>query len=544
MRRVLLALLLLAACKSSKEEKRALAQLSSRSAKERAEAVKALASRAGDSDVFAALSKKVDDGAPGVRIETAAALLASHRADAPDAVAPLLRDPDDSVRIAAVRALGSQCDDRARAYLRLAFAHSGAAVRAEAVQALLACGTQAQEVLGKEESERRRKALAQIGAGNAAQKAHGARELGLLGRDEDAKALLPLLEERDGVVVAAAARALGDAGAAGAAPEIAALLKEQGEVAAAAAEALLALRAQATAREALERLARADGDEAMAAAAALAADGRTCTVALDAARPRAAALLAKECDSEPFAVRLEKGGHREALLSALMAARGPAPRLERPLSKLLRSGDRDVRLPQLALRHRVAAAALVEALRKEQTARARQTAARPREPAEVSAGIAQASGAPDKEKYDRLMARLEERSGAQASKAGAAARLSELLQGGHADHRDFIAAALRAALALRARGADKVAALFAEDPDPVIAAAARGEAESPASPPSAPSPADPRIALWSEDGGVRAEACSRAGPDLESARRTLAAFDPERRVRVACGAPEETAPRK
>lgn len=542
MRRALLALLLLLACEPSKEQKRALLQLSSRSAKERAEAVKALASRAADGDVFAALSKKVEDAAPAVRIETAAALLASRRGDAPDAVAPLLRDPDDSVRVAAVRALGSHCDDRARAYLRLAFAHSGGAVRAETVQALLACGARPEEVLGKEESERRRKALAQIGAGNAAQKAHGARELGLLGRDEDAKALLPLLEERDGVVVAAAARALGDAGAVAAAPKIAALLKEQGEVAAAAAEALLALRAQGTAREALERLAKADGDEAVAAAAALAADGRTCAVALDAARPRAAALLAKECDSEPFAVRLEKGGHREALLSALMASRGQAPALERPLSKLLRSGDRDVRLPQLALRHRVAAAALVEALRREQTARARETAARPREPDEGSAAkIAPASGTPDKEKYDRLMARLEERSGAQASKAGAAARLGELLQGGRVDHRDFIAAALRAALALHARGGDKVAALFAQDPDPIIAAAARGEAESLA---SAPPPADARIAIWSEDGAVRAEACSRAGSDLNSARRTLATFDPERRVRVACGAPEETAPRK
>jgi HEAT repeat protein len=545
MKRALLALLLLLACESGKEEKRALAQLSSRNAKERAEAVKALASRAADGDVFAALAKKVEDGAPAVRIEAAAALLASRRADAPDAVAPLLRDPDDSVRIAAVRALGSHCDDRARAYLRLAFAHGGGAVRAEVVQALLACGTRLEEVLGKEESERRRKALAQIGAGNAAQRAHGARELGLLGRDEDAKALLPLLEEKDGVVVAAAARALGDAGVTAAAAKIAALLKEQGEVAAAAAEALLALRAQATAREALERLAKTDGEEAVAAAAALAADGRACAVALEAARPRAAAMLAKDCDSASFAVRLEKGGHREALLSALMASRGRAPQLERPLSTLLRGGDRDVRLPQLALRHRVAAAALVEALRTEQTARARQIAARPREPYQGSAAeIAQASGSPDKEKYDRLMARLKERSGGEASKAGAAARLSELLQGGHADRRDFIAAALRAALALRARGADKLAASFAQDPDPVIAAAARGETESPVSPPSAPPLADPRIAIWSEDGAARVQACSRAGPDLESARRTLAAFDPERRVRLACTAPEETAPRK
>src|SRR5438132_4770459 len=112
--------------------------------------------------------------------------------------------------------------------------------------------------------------MALLQSPSAAQKAHGARELGLLGRDEDVAALLPLLEDHDGVVAAAAARALGEAGGVQAVPRIAALLDEGGEVGAAAAEALLALHAQAAGRAGLEKLARADGDEAIPAAVALA----------------------------------------------------------------------------------------------------------------------------------------------------------------------------------------------------------------------------------------------------------------------------------
>jgi hypothetical protein len=533
--------LLLAAC--SKERERVVGTLSSKSAKERAQAVKALAPHAGDDEVFAALTRAVHDGSPAVRSEAAAALAMSKREDAVDAVAPLLRDPDDAVRIAAARALGSRCGDRATAYLRLAFAHSDAAVRAEEVEALRKCGVPLGELLRREETERRRKALAQLQSAVAAQKAHGARELGLLGRDEDAAALLPLLEDRDGVVVAAAARALGDAGAASAAPKLAALVGEGGEVAAAAAEALLALQAQSVARPALQKLARVEGEEAVPAAVAL---GRDCAAALEAANPTAAAILAAECEAAPFAARLEKGGHRDALLAALLQARGKAPQdLARALSRLLRAGDADVRLPQLALRYGVAGPALVEALRKEQAARAQQIAAKPSEPDEGSAAEiarAPAPGMSDKEKYDRLMARLKERDSHLAVKTSAATRLGELLQNGpRSDRRDFIAAALRAALSLKAPGAERVAALFAADPDPLIADAARGAPEPPPRPPPAPVPLDPRTALYSDDGAVRAQACSAADPALQGARLALAAADPERRVRLACGATNETA---
>ncbi len=537
--------LLLLAC--SKEKERAVAQLSSHGAKERAQAARALASHASNDDAFAALLKAAHDGSPAVRSEAAAALMGAKRDDAVDAVAALLRDPDDSVRIAAAHALALRCDRRGNAWLRRAFAQSGMAVRAELIEALRKCGMPPEDLLRDEEMERRRKALAQVQSPIAAQRAHGAHELALLGREQDVAALLPLLDDRDGVATAAAARALGDAGAAAAVPKIAALLDEGGEVAAAAAEALLALHAQSAGRAGLLKLARVEGAEAVPAAVALAAapGGNLCPLALDAANARAAAILAAQCEAAPFAAKLEKGGHSDALLAALLQARGAAPRsLDRALSQLLRGGSRDARLPLIALRYRVAGPSLVEALRKEQAVRAAEIAGKPREPDEGSAAeIARAhsGGAPDKEKYELLMARLKERE----VKTSAAARLGQLLQGGgESDRRDFIAAALRAALALKAPGAGKVAALLAQDPDVLIAAAARGqpEAERPQSP--APSLPNPRAAIWSDDGAIRARACAAADPSLEAARRLLAASDPERRVRLACGSTNETAARK
>ena len=52
---------------------------------------------------------------------------------------------------------------------------------------------------------------------------------------------------------------------------------------------------------------------------------------------------------------------------------------------------------------------------------------------------------------------------------------------------------------------------------------------------------DPKIAIWSDDGAARAQACAAADPAL---RKQLAAADPEHRVRAACAATNETEPRK
>src|SRR5205085_7439276 len=154
-----------------------------------------------------------------------------------------------------------------------------------------------------------------------------------------------------------------------------------------------------------------------------------------------------------------------------------------------------------------------------------------------------------KEKYERLMSRLRGRSGGDEGST-ASARLASLLKpDGQSGRRDLIAGALRAARALHAPGAETVASSFASDPDPLIASAARGE------PPPAPiqkaspsAPLDVRTALWSDDGNVRAEACAAAAasadPAVALARKALARADPERRVRAACSAPNETAPGK
>jgi len=541
--------LLIAAC-GSKERNAALQHLQSPSAKQRADAVRALGKLgAKDDESWAALVRAARDGSAPVRAETAAAMAAAKRDDAPDAISPLLHDPDDSVRIAAARALASRCGDRTAAYLRLAFGHSDAAVRAEVVQALQKCGVKAEDTLAREETERRRKAVESIVAPIAALRARGARDLGLLGRDEDRQRLLQLLGDRDGVVVAAAARALGDAGAVDAAPRLQALLTEKGEVAAAAAEALFALgpKAIAPARPQLEKLAVLDSDEALPAAAALASVGQFCADALAAQNAQAAAFLAQGCPAAPFARELARLP-RPALFEALLRTEGAAPGLDAALSKLLGAWDRDPRIPRIAERYRVAGPALVGALRREQAARAKDLEKKKGADDEGSAAEiakAPAGNASNRERYARLMARLQERAGAESARSSAAVRLGALLHGDPAaDKREFIAGALRAALAMKAPGAEPIAAKFVQDPDPLIASAARGEPERAPKSASAKPPPDPHVALWSDDGAVRARACSTAAPDLAAERRLLASVDPERRVREACAATNETAPGK
>ena len=532
-----------------KKRQEVLARMSSPSAKQRAEAVRALG-RASDDESWAALAKAVRDGSPAVRAETAAALAAVKRDEVPDALSPLLRDPDDAVRIASVHALGSRCGEKADAYLRLAFAHSDAAVRAQIAQALKGCGVDPALALAREENQRRSKALEELASPFAAVRARGAKELGLLGRDQDRARLLSLLEERDGVVVAAAVRALGESGAQEAAPRIRALLEEGGEVASASAEALLALgpAAIAPARPRLLALAAGAGDEALPAAVAASAgqkaDAALCAAALAAQVARAAAVLAPGCPAAPFAQALESGKNRSALLEALLRAEPPAPALPAALTRMLRRGDADPRLPRLALRFSAAGPALLEVVRREQAARSRELQQARREADDDEGSAAEiartpAPGAPDKERYARLMGLLHERAGGEG-KASAAARLDALLNGApHSDRRDFVAGALRSLRGLRLPGSAGVLAAFAADPDPVISAAARGM-----TPPSPPPAVAPESSLWSDDGSLRARACASADPALAGTRALLAAADPERRVRDACASTNETAHRK
>ena len=535
----------------SKEREAAIARLSSPSAKQRAEAVRALGKSSGD-EAWAALVKAARDGSPAVRAEAAGAMAAAKRDDAPDAVAPLLRDPDESVRIAAVHALSTRCGERSEAYLRLAFGRSGAAVREQVAAALRKCGVDPLQALRHEETERRRKALELLSSPFAAQRARAAHELGLLGREEDRKSLIALLDDRDGVAAAAAARALGEAGAQEAAPRLRALLGDGGEVSAAAAEALAALGPQAVApaEAQLLELAKASGDEAVPAAAALAK--ANCAAAVTAKNPTAAALLASGCPAAPFAHALAAGAKNEdALIESLLRSTGAAPGLDAALSKRVRDGDSDPRIPRLALQYRVAGSALLAALQREQARRGRELQEKERSTAYSDGSAAEiarvpAPGASSKERYAQLMARLRERAFAQATKASAASRLEALLQGEpRSDRRAFIAAALRTVLGLKVRRAGKVAEGFEADPDPWIAAAARGEPDPVTEATAAKAEPDPRkIALWSDDGAVRARACAQADPSLAATRGLLATADPERRVRDACATTNETAPGK
>lgn len=534
-------LLLLFGC-SSKERDQALQRLAgSKNAHERAAAVRQLAlEKASDDEAWAAIARATRDGAGAVRLEAAHALGTSKRDDAVDAAAPLLKDPADAVRMAGAQAVAAHCGERAVAYLRNAFWRSSAAVRAEVAGGLSKCGVPLEETLRREEADRRARARKQLGATAAAQRAHAAAGLGALGRAEDIDALLPLLKDPDGVVVAAAARGLGEAGAAQAVPQLIGLLKERGEIAAAAIEALAELHALKDARPQLLELSVLPSDEAVPAALAVAPD---CAAALRAQNAQAEVALAEDCPAQPFAARPQ--------LDALLVAR-PAPhdaKIDAAVSRLLKSGVPDVRLPRIAERHSVAGPALVEALKRELKDRATLIAQKPRKPddegsaAELSRVPAQ--GVPNKEKFERLIQRLEERAGHQSLRDTAAQRLAELLRpSGISERRDFLSAALLAARALQAPKFAEVAAGFAQDPDSAIAAAARGER---ASPPAAPPPPKPGAGdLWSDDAQARSAACSALSGDssVEALRKALARADPERRVRVACAAANETKPGK
>src|SRR5207302_9941561 len=103
-------------------------------------------------------------------------------------------------------------------------------------------------------------------------------------------------------------------------------------------------------------------------------------------------------------------------------------------------------------------------------------------PAAAAELMRQAARVPaaDRGKYDKLMARLAARGQAQDARASAGSKLGELLRSAEpARRRALLAAALRAALALDAPGAQAEARALEADPQPDLAAAARGEPEPP-----------------------------------------------------------------
>ena len=598
----------IAACgrKAEEEQQR---RLGSPVSSERADAARRLGglARASDDEAWVALEKATRDPAPAVRIAAAQALASAPNAAglwqgarsglAEDAVGALLSDLDEGVRIAAAAALGQRCGPRPIAWLEGAFGRSGRAARAAIASALLGCGVQPAQLFGHAEEVRRRKAVGRLEGTNSAQRSWSARELGLLGRERDVKLLLPLLDDRDGAVVAAAAAGLGYAGATQAAPRLAKLAGDPVPlIAGAAAQALgeLGREACTAAQPALEKQAIAAGEQALAAALALAqvaSSERLCALAVDARTPAAAAVLARGCRLAPLAAALaaaipesKPGGgpaassaiasklelaHVAALLETLpQALSEPLPAAAAlALGRLagLEQGSLSERAAEAAgeLGAKEAGPALLAVVRRERQKRAQALEAQ-RQPevdtSEAASELAlQAAQAPDvdREKYARLMKLVQERGGKAASREGASERLSALLRGDPPPARRLLALGLRAVLLLQTPGAAEEATALAGDPDREVAAAARAASGGqPAAPVGTPPPAVPapdpgqalataRGALWSDDGAQRAAACqllARAADAPSGPLRAAMVQDPEQRVRAACSVKKETAP--
>jgi hypothetical protein len=260
---------------------------------------------------------------------------------------------------------------------------------------------------------------------------------------------------------------------------------------------------------------------------------------------------------------------RSAPLEALLVSRGPAPEAAAPLAQLLSAPEPDPRSCRAAERLLVAGPALVALLQRERAAAAKKRLAEgaaampaaesdPEDEASARAIAAQAARGPmpSRAKYDQLMARIEQHQGAEATRQSAQEQLAALLRSdGRSSRRELIVAALEAARALHAPGAEREAEALRADPDPAIAAAARGEpsplttraASAPAPPASGRPPAELdqlRADLWSSDGSERAAACAalgQQGDEASAATRLTLAQDPERRVRLACAPATETA---
>ena len=587
----------LAACgrKAQEEQQR---RLVSPVASERADAAGKLGAlaRASDDEAWVSLEKATRDPAPAVRLAAAHALAGAPKAAgaesgergglADDAVAALLSDRDEGVRIAAAGVLGQRCGPRPIAYLEGAFGRGGSSARAAIAGALLACGVQPAQLFGRVEHARRRKAEGRLDGTNSAQRAWAARELGLLGRDADVQLLRPLLDDRDGAVVAAAAEGLGHAGAGAAVPRLARLIGDPVPlIAGAAAQALAELGPEAcrAASAALEQQAQQAGEQALPAALALvqvASAERLCASALEARAPAAAALLARGCPAGPIAAAFaeavpggKSGGvgsaaaatatvvgarlepaRASALLEALLQARAealPAP-AALALGRLagLEQGVLSERAAEVAgeLGAKQAGPALLAIVRHERLKRARALAARRQPEVDTSEAASELAlqGAqapdPDREKFARLMKLVQQRNGQVVAREGASERLAALLRGDPPAARRLLALVLRASLLLQTPGAAEEAAALAGDPDREVAAAARTAAKTPAPAAvdgpapaaSAPAPAAPaaepegalaasRAALWSEDGAERAAACQLLGRVADGASGSLRA---------------------
>ena len=302
----------------------AMQGLHGKTPRERSQAARELAKlgKPDDDELWVALERATRDPAAQVRVAAVESLAAAPKAEtrevaergalADDALSAALSDLDESVRIASARVLGDRCNERSIAYLHGALSRSGPAVREEVSAALVKCGVPLERQLARAEQVRRMRALEKLSATNSAWRTMAARELGLLGRDEDAAKITPLLDDPDGVVAAAAAEGLAYAKAASSIPALQRLAGDDVPVIASAAIHALATfgpEAVAGAQPQLLKQALSDGDAAQLAASALAQVAKpefVCAAALQARDAGAAALLAHGCAAAPFGDALAK----------------------------------------------------------------------------------------------------------------------------------------------------------------------------------------------------------------------------------------------
>ncbi len=512
--------------------------------RERTAAVRSLGQleRRDDDEIWVALERATRDPAAQVRIAAIESLAAAPRAGsrdpaergalADDALSASLSDLDETVRIAAARVLGARCNERSIAYLHGAFARSGPPVRMAVAEALERCGVPREKQLAHEEQTRRARALERLGGAVSAWRAAGAHDLGLLGRPDDVAKLSPLLDDRDGAVVAAAADGLGLAAAKSAIPALQKLVGENVPlISSTAVEALGSFGgdALAGAQTALALRAQGDAEDAEFAAGALAAVAPAqtlCATALLARRPGAAALLAHGCSPAPFGealvllLKADKGtlplrsitAERAAVLIEALAQTSAGGSDGTHVTKAaLVSPAVELALGEVASRATgtlpVTASIVIEKLhasragpqllavvKRELAALENERAAHKSESDDHAAAARElaeaAMRAPtaDREKIAKLMAMVrarQEKNGA-TPRQDAAARLKQLLAADVVvpSSHPLLASALRALISLDAKGATEIAAQLRSDPDRAVAMAARGE-----SLPTAPSTA-------------------------------------------------------
>jgi HEAT repeat protein len=355
---------------------RLLASLQSVRPEARAAAIRKLADQAKPEDLVL-FTRAAKDTAPVVRGEAASALGSSQDPRVVDVLGELLGDADESVQGKAAMALARIRTEQAKKYLTLQYARRGRSTRHAIVEALKSAnvpGAMASAVAAESRTiwERNLQALT---AGSLPERIAAAEELGKSGRVEAVNRLLPLINDAQVILAAAAVRGLGYTGDARAVEPIAELLTENfPELREAATDALVRLRDP----KALPRLKEIALEKSAASAfattaiIALPANAHTnaalCEIALEAApedaRGAGRAMRTRGgCPLDPILERLARRAEQLAALYAIEGLGKVAARAAPKVIPLIASTDETLRLHAIAAAAEMGDAAAVEATR-------------------------------------------------------------------------------------------------------------------------------------------------------------------------------------